>query len=59
MIRGVNTLAEEQTTYAYKRKDLDEEWLYLISEAKRCGLSLEEVRSFLQKPKKAVNPPHR
>jgi DNA-binding transcriptional MerR regulator len=28
---------------------LDKEWLSLIREAKRIGLSIEEVRSFFQK----------
>jgi DNA-binding transcriptional MerR regulator len=31
-------------------KHLDKEWIYLISEAKRMGIPIDEVRKFLQRP---------
>ncbi|TWD98881.1 antagonist of SinR [Neobacillus bataviensis] len=32
-------------------KKLDQEWLKLINEAKNLGLSIDEIREFLSKPK--------
>ncbi|MBM7651835.1 anti-repressor SinI family protein [Neobacillus cucumis] len=32
-------------------KELDQEWLDLINEAKNLGLSIEEIREFLSKSK--------
>ncbi|MED4227726.1 anti-repressor SinI family protein [Neobacillus cucumis] len=32
-------------------KELDQEWLDLINEAKNLGLSIEEIKEFLSKPK--------
>jgi DNA-binding transcriptional MerR regulator len=31
-----------------KKNQLDEEWISLIMEAKKLGLSIEEVRAFFQ-----------
>ncbi len=31
------------------RKDLDPEWVELIKEAKRYGITIEEIRRFLKK----------
>jgi DNA-binding transcriptional MerR regulator len=31
-------------------KELDQEWLDLINEAKKLGLSIEEIRDFLSMP---------
>ncbi|MBA9025669.1 anti-repressor SinI family protein [Peribacillus huizhouensis] len=30
-------------------KDIDQEWLFLIEEAKKIGLSIQEVRKFITK----------
>ena len=39
-------------------EEIDQEWLYLILEAKKIGLSMEEIRSFLRQesPKRCEKP---
>ena len=37
---------------AYYEEKLDDEWVQLISEAKKLGLSKEEIRQFLDSSKK-------
>lgn len=47
-MRGMSTVEIK----GMESSKLDEEWVYLISQAKNLGLKLDEVREFLQSPTK-------
>ncbi|MET3319921.1 UNVERIFIED_ORG: DNA-binding transcriptional MerR regulator [Peribacillus simplex] len=41
------------------QKKIDAEWVHLIMEAKSLGVSIQEVRAFIQNEQKLINQPHK
>ncbi|MED3689607.1 anti-repressor SinI family protein [Peribacillus butanolivorans] len=41
------------------QKKIDAEWVHLILEAKSLGVSIQEVRDFIQNEQKLNNQPHK
>ncbi|MFE0507580.1 anti-repressor SinI family protein [Peribacillus butanolivorans] len=41
------------------QKKIDAEWVNLVLKAKSLGVSIQEVRAFIQNEQKLINQPHK